>query len=160
MPPGSDDPMLVPEVASDEALPLKAEPEDAGIQPPAPKLLEPIAAIPPPSNGELADIPGPSGIPEGEAPGLQLGDSAGLRPPGSISVAPRPMTAPLSRVDAVDPLEAGMPSGEVVCIPELLVELCASAVPQFNNSAAIGNSRITDLPYSSFRPAPERAGSE
>ncbi len=131
--------MLVPEVASDEALPLKAEPEDAGIQPLAPKLLEPIAAIPPPSNGELADIPGPPGIPEGEAPGLQLGDIAGLRPPGSI-----------------------MPSGEAARIPKVLVELCGKAVPQLNNSVAIsvGNSRITDLPSSSFRPALEGTSSE
>ena len=52
MPPESDDAMLVPEVASDEALPLEAEPK-AGIQPPAAKLLGPAAAIPP-SNGELA----------------------------------------------------------------------------------------------------------
>ncbi len=154
--------MLVPEVASDEALPLKAEPEDAGIQPLAPKLLEPIAAIPPPSNGELADIPGPPGIPEGEAPGLQLGDIAGLRPPGSISVAPRPITAPLNLLDAVDPLEPDMPSGEAARIPKVLVELCGKAVPQLNNSVAIsvGNSRITDLPSSSFRPALEGTSSE
>jgi hypothetical protein len=161
MPPEGDDPAPVPELASDEVLPLEFKPEDA-IQLPALVLLEPIPVVPPPSNGEPVDMPEPLGIPGSEAPELQLGDIAGLRPPGSISVAPRPMTAPLDPLDVVDPLEPGMPSGEVVAIPKVLVELCAKAVQQLNSSAAIsvGNSRITDLPYSSFRPAPERTSSE
>ena len=153
MPPEGNDPGFGPELTGDEVLALEAEPKGVAEQPAALTLPEPILAIPPPSNTEPADIPGPLGIPPSEAPELQLGDIAGLRPPGLISVAPRPMTT-LVILFGVDPLEPGMPSGEVAPIPKVFVEPCARAVPLLNNSTAIVicNGRIINLPQS-FRPA-------
>lgn len=150
--PESDDPVVVP--AADEVLPL-AEVPDAVVQALVLPLAEPKPLMPPPSNVELADVPLDALVmPEGDEPELQEGETAGLRPPGLSSVAPRPMPTPVDPLDVLDPiepLEPGIPSGEVIpmagAVGEVLVAPCASAAPQLRRIAVIvqGNRRIASL---------------
>src|SRR5205823_6248400 len=88
------------------------------------ELADPVELEPPPSKMEL--VPDIDVMPE-----LQL-ELTGLRPPGSISVAPSGMPVP----DPVAPLEPSMPSGEVAPRPDVVVALCAWGAPQPNSIAA------------------------
>jgi hypothetical protein len=86
---------------------------------------------------------------------VQLGDTAGLTPPGLISVAPRPMPAldplipvePPTPLNPVAPLAPGIPSGVAAPIAGavgVVDMVCAAAAPQLNKSttAAADNRRI------------------
>jgi hypothetical protein len=112
---------------------------------------DPTPLSPPPSKLELE----PLAMPKDEEPELQPGETAGLIPPGLISVAPRPMPAldPLIPVeppipyDPVAPLAPGIPSGVATPIAGavgVVDMVCAAATPQLNKSAtaAADNRRI------------------
>jgi len=131
----------VPGLEGDEALPLENDPPS--VQPLAP---EPPPVVPPPSKVEFIAAE-PLVIPDEEDPELQSGDLAGLRPPVLISIAPSPMPAPINALGADGPVEAEMPSGDVVPIAGVLIGLCAAAAPQLNKIAAAiaGSPRIVDL---------------
>ena len=137
----------------DDPLSVEDDPEYAAVQPPDVVVPEPIPVVPPPSKVEF-DIPVvPLPIPEDAE--LQ-GDTAGLRPLGLSSVAPRPIPAPVDPLGNEPPgsvgvLEPGTPSGEVapiagevapiagevVPIPEVPYALCAAATPQLNRNATV-----------------------
>lgn len=118
VPPFRFDPLIVG-VDSGEAVPAVDKLDDAAVQPV--ETVEPAALNPPPSNVELPLVPA---IPDTEVPvGEQPPFAAGLKPPGSISVAPNGMPVPL---DALEP------SGDVLPIAEVLVGLWPYAMPQFN----------------------------
>jgi hypothetical protein len=129
------------------AVPV-AEPTAVDTQPVV-MPADPTPLSPPPSKLELE----PLAMPEEEEPGLHVGDTIGLRPPGSISVAPRPMPAPLEPVVPVGlvvpskPLAPGIPSGDTAPIAGavgVVDMVCAAATPQLNKSAtaAADNRRI------------------
>ena len=84
-----------------------------------------------------------------------MGDTAGLTPPGSISVAPRPIPAPDPAVpveladplNPIVPLAPGIPSGDTEPIAGavgVVDMVCAAAAPQLNKSAtaAAGSRRM------------------
>jgi hypothetical protein len=125
----------VPDVDSGEATPIEVtllEPQTVV------EFIDPVELSPLPSKVEFAPdieaIPDPLDpeSPEYEEPlALQVELAVGLRPPGSISVAPSGM--PVPPFDPVDALEPSMPSGDVAPMAEpmaepmagMLVGLCA-----------------------------------
>jgi hypothetical protein len=152
-------PAVEPGDDGDSAVPTAVEPTDPVAQLPDVMPADPVALIPPPSKAAPApdaDIPvEPLAMPEEEEPRLQVGDTAGLSPPGSISVAPRPMPAldPVMPVEPVGPLipvapvAPGIPSGDTARSAGAAgaVEMvCAAAAPQLNSSTiiAVDNRRI------------------
>jgi hypothetical protein len=71
---------------------------------------------------------------------MQFVPAAGLSPPGSISVAPSGIPAPLA------PLEPGTPSGDVAPRPGAVINVWASAAPQPSAVAtAITSKRCMDV---------------
>jgi hypothetical protein len=113
---------------------------------PVPPLGTPINGLTPALPSSVA----PRGIvpAEGDGPGADSEpaplDTAGLRPPGSISVAPSPVPAPGPVVPAaaLGPIAPGIPKGDAdgIAAPEGM--LCAAAVAQLNKStAAIADNR-------------------
>jgi hypothetical protein len=78
---------------------------------PPPSKIEPVTdveAIPPENADPLVS---------------QFETGAGLKPPGSISVAPSGI--PVALFDPLDALEPGMPSGGVAPRPDVVIALCA-----------------------------------
>ena len=131
-----EEPAVLPGAESDEAMPL------AGGSCEVEQASDPALVVPPPSNVEL--------VPDIDAPEplmLQFGLTAGLRPPGSISVAPSGIPVPF---DAVAVLEPSVPSGDVGPIAAGVVVLCASAAPALNTITAVIhiNRRIAWSPSS------------
>jgi hypothetical protein len=124
---------LVPDVEADGDVPLA----DDDAQPA-------VVFIPPPSNveGVIIDaVPlGPEDCAEVEPLVLQVELTAGLKPPGLISVDPSGM---LEFVAPFVPPEPSVPSGEVVPIAGEVTEVCAltAAQPQNRASAANNNGR-------------------
>jgi hypothetical protein len=131
---------LVPIVESGDAVPvdvavLTDAPGDAQIEVivepnPPPSKVEPmpgVDAIPDPLNPVM-----PEDIPELAVNPLvlQFESGAGLKPPGSISVAPSGI--PVGLFDPVGALEPGTPSGDVAPMPPLVIGLCAWAAPPPN----------------------------
>jgi len=116
---------VVPDVDSGEATPVEVMLLNPQTEV---ELIDPIALDPPPSKVELVlpdidVIPDPFDpeSPEYEAPlVLQFELAVGLRPPGSISVAPNGMPVPL--FDPVDVVEPSIPSGDVAPIAEPILE--------------------------------------
>jgi hypothetical protein len=100
---------------------------------PPPSKIEPVTdveAIPDPLDPVI-----PEDIAENVDPlALQFETGAGLRPPGSISVAPSGI--PVALFDPLDTLEPSTPSGDVAPMPALVIALCAWAAPQPNRAAA------------------------
>jgi hypothetical protein len=144
----------IPPKDGEISVPVAAEP-DAVAQPPDNVPADPIPLTPPPSNVELAPDDIPPGRPpmaELDEPKLQVGDTAGLRPPGLISVAPRPMPAlvvvePPDPLNPIAPLAPGIPSGDTTPnagAAGVVDMVCAAATPQLNKSAtaAADNRRI------------------
>jgi hypothetical protein len=140
------------------AVPVVADPIAVDAQPDVMPVV-PTPLSPPPSKLELEPLAmpldEPLAMPEDKEPVLQVGDTAGLIPPGLISVAPRPMPAldPLIPVeppipyDPVAPLAPGIPSGVAAPIAGAaggVDMVCAAAMPQLNKSAtpAADNRRI------------------
>jgi hypothetical protein len=111
---------------------------------PPPSKIEPVTdveAIPDPLDPVI-----PEAIPENVDPlALQFETGAGLRPPGSISVAPSGI--PVALFDPLDALEPSTPSGDVAPMPALVIALCAWAAPQPSRIAATmrGKSLIERL---------------
>jgi hypothetical protein len=111
---------------------------------PPPSKIEPatdVEAMPDPLDPII-----PEDIPEDvDPPALQFEIGAGLRPPGSISVAPSGMPVPPFSPAAT--LAPSMPSGEVAPRPDVDIALCAWAAPQPNRIAATmrGKSRMERL---------------
>jgi hypothetical protein len=116
---------------------------------PPPSKAEPtgIEAIPDPLSPVM-----PEDIPEYAADPLvlQFEIGAGLKPPGSISVAPSGI--PVVLFDPPDALEPSIPSGDVasgdvVPMPAPVIALCAWAAPLPNRTAAAkrGKSLIERL---------------
>jgi hypothetical protein len=135
---------LVPIVESGDAVPVDVavlidapgdEQTEVIVEPnPPPSKVEPmpgVDAIPDPLNPVM-----PEDIPELAVNPLvlQFESGAGLKPPGSISVAPRGI--PVGLFDPLDALEPGTPSGDVAPIPGMVIVLCAWAAPQPNRIAA------------------------
>ena len=124
-----------------EAVPLDvALPVDAFVDAQVEVVVEPK---PPPSKTEPATgieaIPDPLDpvMPEDipAAPlALQFETGAGLKPPGSISVAPSGI--PVALFDPLDALEPNTPSGDVVPRLDVLIPLCAWAASQPSRIAA------------------------
>jgi hypothetical protein len=117
---------VVPDVDSGEATPVEVmllEPQTEV------ELIDPVELNPVPSKVEfvLPDvdvIPDPLDPESPEAPlALQFELAVGLRPPGSISVAPNGMPVPL--FDPVDVVKPSIPSGDVAPIAEPVAELLA-----------------------------------
>ena len=135
---------LVPIVESGDAVPVDvAVLIDAPGDPQTEFIVEPN---PPPSKVE--PMPGVDAIPDPLNPVmpedipelavnplvLQFESGAGLKPPGSISVAPRGI--PVGLFDPLGTLEPGTPSGDVAPIPGMVIVFCAWAAPQPNRIAA------------------------
>jgi hypothetical protein len=154
----------------DSAVPTAVEPTDPVAQLPDVMPADPVALIPPPSKAAPApDVDMPVlAMPEEEEPTLQVGDTAGLSPPGSIPVAPSPMPAldpamPVEPVDGVDPIAPivpGIPSGDAGGMG--VVDMtCAAAAPQLNSSTttAADNRRIetSHPPLRAERPPRDRS---
>jgi len=131
-------PMLdvpAPDVDWGEAVP-KLDGVVALGQPPVDVTPEAVPLSPPPSKEEPEPSDMPLPIAELEPPVVAsvvqtealfmvlLG--AGLKPPGSISVAPSGIPVPLA-------VEPRTPSGEVAPIPGMAVVLCACVRPQLNH---------------------------
>lgn len=131
---------LVPIVESGDAVPvdvavLTDAPGDVVVEPnPPPSKVEPMVDVEPmpdPFNPVM-----PEDIPELAVNPLVLKfeSGAGLKPPGSISVAPRGI--PVGLFDPLDALEPGTPSGDVGPRPDGLITLCACATVQPNRITA------------------------
>jgi hypothetical protein len=169
-------PAVEPRDDGDSAVPTAAEPTDPVAQLPDVMPADPVALSPPPSKVEpapAADMPAePLAMPREEEPELQVGDMAGLRPPGSISVAPSPMPAldpampvtPLDPLNPIAPLAPGMPSGDTAPIAGAagVVDMtCAEAAPLLNSSTttAADNRRIetSHPPLRAERPPRDRS---
>jgi hypothetical protein len=128
---------------SGEAVPLDvALLADALVEAQAEVMVE---LNPPPSKTEPAtgieampdplDPVTPDDIPENVDPlALQFETGAGLRPPGSISVAPNGI--PVILFDPLDTLEPSIPSGDVAPMVALVIAFCAWAAPQPTRIAA------------------------
>jgi hypothetical protein len=136
---------FVPMDESDETVPVDvglltdAQVEVIDEPNPPPSKTEPamgIEAIPDPLDPVM-----PEEIPEYAAAllVLQSETGAGLKPPGSISIAPSGI--PVGLLDPLDALEPSMPSGDVAPMPVLIITFCAWAAPQPNMIAA--NARGT-----------------
>lgn len=128
VPPFSEKFEFVPGGDRGDAVPL----DDVAAQ--LDEVAAPLPVSPPPSDvvltpAAVAPEPLPPDTSEDDDPVDE--HSTGLRPPGSISVAPNGI--PLTLV----PSELGMPSGEVDLSPDGLNELCAWLTPQLNTIAAI-----------------------
>ena len=138
---------FVPIDQSGDAVPVDV-PLVAGALVEAQAVVEPN---PPPSKTEPAigvelipdplDPVMPDDIPEFASDPfvLQLEIGAGLKPPGSISVAPKGI--PVALFDPPDVIEPCIPSGDVasrdvVPMPAPVIALCAWAVPLPNRTAA------------------------
>jgi hypothetical protein len=131
------------------AVPV-AEPTAVDTQPVV-MPADPTPLSPPPSKLELE----PLAMPEDEEPEGQLGETAGLVPPGSISVAPSPMPlgpAPaglLEPLNPIVPLAPGIPSGDTAPIAGgvgVVDMVCAAAAPQLNKSAtAAADNRLIEI---------------
>lgn len=123
---------VVPGFTSGEAVPVEVT------------FVADEQAKPPPSNVEFVpdiveDPLGPD-IPEDEdPPELQVETGAGLKPPGSISVAPSGM--PVPELDPVDEFVPSIPSGEVAPIPDVPVTLWACAGPVPSRAAAVMSTK-------------------
>lgn len=115
-----------PEPDEDGAVPPEDVVDVGAVQP---GIADP-AASPPPSKVEFAvDVePAPllPATPVDDPADEQVALGAGLRPPGSISVAPSGIPVPL---DPFEVLEPGMPSGDVAPMAGGLDVVCASAGP-------------------------------
>ena len=105
---------------------------------PPPSKTEPLTGVEVPD--PLSPVVPPS-IPEYAANPLvlQFEIGAGLKPPGSISVAPKGI--PVALFDPPDVIEPCIPSGDVasrdvVPMPAPVIALCAWAVPLPNRTAA------------------------
>jgi hypothetical protein len=147
---------LVPIVESGEAVPvdvavLTDAPSDAQtelvVEPnPPPSKVEPMVDVGP--RPDALDPIMPEDIPELAAKPLvlQFESGAGLRPPGSISVAPSGI--PVGLFDPLGVLEPGTPSGDVAPMPPLVITLCAWAAPPPNMIAATtrGKSLMEHFP--------------
>ena len=134
---------FVPIVESGDAVPvdvavLTDAPGDAQtevvVEPnPPPSKVEPMPGVEP--TPDALDPVMPEDITEFVDPlALQFESGAGLKPPGSISVAPRGI--PVGLFDPLGALEPGTPSGDVAPMPPLVIGLCAWAAPQPNRTAA------------------------
>ena len=130
---------LVPSVESGDAVPVGAVLIDDAqtevvVEPnPPPSKVEPmpgVDAIPDPLNPVT-----PEDIPENAVDPLvlQFESGVGLKPPGSISVAPSGI--PVELFDPLGALGPGTPSGDVAPMPPV-IGLCAFATPQPNRIAA------------------------
>jgi hypothetical protein len=121
----------VPDVDSGEATPVEVILLDPQTEV---ELIDPVELNPLPSKVEF--VPGIEAIPDPLVPesleyeeplALQVELAVGLRPPGSISVAPSGM--PVPPFDPVGALEPSMPSGDVAPMAEPMagmpVGLCA-----------------------------------
>jgi hypothetical protein len=124
-PPLSVEPVPMPALDSGEAVPVAAGVEDVQ---PGIEVVDAVVVDPPPSNVELVPVIEVELMPIVAATEPLLPevtdsddpvDGHGLKPPGSISVAPIGMPVPL------EPLEPGMPSGDVAPIPGVTVVPCA-----------------------------------
>jgi hypothetical protein len=140
---------FVPIVESGDAVPvdvavLTDAPGDAQaevvVEPnPPPSKVEPMVGVEP--RPDALDPVMPEDIPELAANplALQFESGAGLKPPGSISVAPSGI--PVGLFDPLGALEPGTPSGDVAPMPGLIITLCAWAAPQPNRIAATVRGR-------------------
>jgi hypothetical protein len=106
---------------------------------PPPSKVEPMVGVEP--RPDALDPVMPEDIPELAANplALQFESGAGLKPPGSISVAPSGI--PVGLFDQLGALEPGTPSGDVAPMPGLIITLCAWAAPQPNRIAATVRGR-------------------
>ena len=152
---------LVPIVESGDAVPvdvavLTDAPGDAQtevvVEPnPPPSKVEPMVEVVPTPDVEpmpdALDPIMPEDVPELAVNPLvlQFESGAGLKPPGSISVAPSGI--PVGLFDPLDALEPGTPSGDVAPMPPLVIGICAFAAPQPNRIVATtrGKSRMERL---------------
>jgi hypothetical protein len=90
---------------------------------------------PPPSNVEVVPAPLVPDRPEAPPLALQFVPVAGLKPPGSTSVAPSGRPVP------IDPLDASEPNGDVGPIAGVLIAFCACPAPQLIKSAVVITSK-------------------
>jgi hypothetical protein len=130
---------FVPIVESGDAVPVDVAvlidaPGDAQtevvVEPnPPPSKVEPMVDVEP-----MPDVEPMSDALDPVMPELQFKSGAGLKPPGSISVAPSGI--PVGLFDPLGTLEPGTPSGDVAPMPGLVIALCAWAAPQPNRIAA------------------------
>jgi hypothetical protein len=119
---------FVPTDESGKALPVDvALAADALVDAQAEAMVEPD---PPPSKTAPATDPLV----------LQFETGAGLKPPGSISVAPSGI--PVGLFDPPDVLEPSMPSGDVAPRPGVVIALCAWAAPLPSRIAAVMRGKI------------------
>jgi hypothetical protein len=115
------DPAVDPGLDNGDAVPLEDNVVDGQLEL---EEANPVALDPPPSKVELVpDMLEPL-VPDmlrvEEPADEQFALEAGLKPPGSISVAPNGTPVPLA------PLDPGMPSGDVALIAgRVVIELCA-----------------------------------
>jgi hypothetical protein len=147
------DPGIDPGVDNGDAVPLEDSVGEVQfvllvVEPP-PSKVEVVPLMlevdPPPLNVEL--------MPELVLVDEQFALEAGLKPPGSISVAPKGTPVPPLEI------EPGMPSGDVAPSPGVPITLCAWLAPQLNKmAAAITHAfRIVDSSCGGCR-APSRRG--
>jgi hypothetical protein len=107
---------------------------------PPPSKVEPMVEVVPTPDVEPMPDPlnpvVPEDIPELAVNplALQFESGAGLKPPGSISVAPSGI--PVGLFDPLGALEPGTPSGDVAPMAGLVITLCAWTAPQPNRIAA------------------------
>jgi hypothetical protein len=99
---------------------------------PPPSKVEPMLSVEP--MPDALDPVMPEDIPAVDPLVLQFESGAGLKPPGSISVAPRGI--PVVLFGPLGALEPSIPNGDVAPMPPLVIGLCASAAPQPNMIAA------------------------
>lgn len=134
---------LVPGVDTGGAVPVglgfvvDVQPDAGAAEPvelnPPPSKVEPMPGVEP--MPDALDPVMPADIPEFADPlALQFESGAGLKPPGSISVAPSGI--PVGLFDSLAALAPGTPSGDVAPMPPLVIGLCAFAAPQPNSTAA------------------------
>jgi len=131
------------EPAHDGIAPLNIGAVISGLTPALSSSVEPSGIVPPFNVKFEFVVVGESG----EAVPLDvalLADAfdigAGLRPPGSISVAPSGI--PVALFDPLDALEPSTPSGEVAPIPGTVITLCACAAPQPSRTTAAMREKI------------------
>jgi hypothetical protein len=128
---------LVPIVESGDAVPVDVAvlidaPGDAQtevvVEPnPPPSKVEPMVGVEPMPDEDIPEL-------AVNPLALQFESGAGLKPPGSISVAPSGI--PVGLFDSLGALEPGTPNGDVAPMPPLVIGLCAWAAPQPNIIAA------------------------
>jgi hypothetical protein len=153
VPPESADDVFAPGFDSGDAVPVDDNmPDDVEAQ--LPEVTVPIPVVPPPSkvdavpgvalvpaveDADAADV----AIPEESMPAaMQLGApaiepiGAGLKPPGSISVAPSGI--PVGEAEDVEP---GMPSGEVAPMLGVPIAVCARLALPLNSIATASTNK-------------------